>query len=158
MITLGGSYYLMVFEYMKYMIGYVMEDVIFKLHIDSDEFDPNILIQGLHNDTPITQFTVMLLKLKNECAESKNLTQTLLYFFFEDLFILKNGITKLHLEFVKREYESYQQRKRGGDTLMVVDEDLIVGRLRLKNLMLLKELNIIAKNLNEVKKNQFQLR
>ena len=64
----------MVFEYMKYMIGYVMEDVIFKLHIDSDEFDPNTLIQGLHNDTPITQFTVMLLKLQNECLESKNLT------------------------------------------------------------------------------------
>lgn len=83
-----------------------MEDVIGKLHIDSEEFDPYVLIQALHNDTPNSQFVRIISKLENECMESKNLNQSLLYFFFEDLFLLNNGITKLHIEFVKREYES----------------------------------------------------
>jgi hypothetical protein len=85
------------------------------------------------------------------------MNQSLMYFFFEDLFVLSNGISKLHNEFVKREYAEIQQRKNQQDHL-VDEDDLILGRLKHKNRMLSEQLNGIASNLNSMKKNQFQLR
>lgn len=79
------------------------EKIIEKIHIDSPDFDPYILLTTLYNDTPITYFTKVCEKLEKDKTESLSLNKSLIYYNVNEYLALEKSINAIQLEHIKKE-------------------------------------------------------
>ena len=80
-----------------------ISQIIEKIHIDSPNFDPYILLSTLYNDTPLSHFMKVCEKLEKDKIESISLNKSLIYFNINDYLALERNINSIQLEHIKKE-------------------------------------------------------
>ena len=77
--------------------------IIEKIHLDSPNFDPYVLLTTLYNDTPISYFMKLSEKLEKDKIESLSLNKNLIYYNINDYLALEKNINAIQLEHIKKE-------------------------------------------------------
>lgn len=80
-----------------------LTQIIEKIHIDSPNFDPYMLLTTLYNDTPISHFMKVCEKLERDKIESISLNKSLIYFNINDYMGLEKNINSIQFEHIKKE-------------------------------------------------------